>query len=93
MVRTVPIGTAQRSIPVRSAGERLGVGERHHVAGARDQRVLRVRHVGLSGLCRRGLQAWTQSHFLCLNTMYRLAAMISMITMEARKPEVSPKPG
>ena len=26
-------------------GERLGVGERNHVAGARDQRVLRVRHV------------------------------------------------
>jgi len=26
-------------------GERLGVGERHHVAGALDQRMLRLRHV------------------------------------------------
>ena len=32
------------------AGERLGVGERHHLAGALDQRMLRVRHVPPEGV-------------------------------------------
>ena len=43
MVRTqFAIDSAQRSIGNEGAGERLGVGERHLVAGALDQRVLRV---------------------------------------------------
>jgi hypothetical protein len=44
----VPIKATSREaldLGKESAGERLGVGERQHVAGALDQRVLRVRHV------------------------------------------------
>ena len=44
-VDLVPVDSAVLDSVKEGAGERLGVGERHHVAGAVDQRVLRVRYV------------------------------------------------
>ena len=48
-----PIASAVLDSVKKGAGERLGVGERHHVAGAVDQRVLRVRHVSPDDLAER----------------------------------------